>query len=364
MQINSRTERESMQNKAIVQLGDGDFASADTIYKKTGITHGCVRVVLPDGMPSWLAVGQEAVEAVLSSKQLVRNALEVDPAIRPYLSLAGDFPLSEHILFADGDDHSRMKAVLNPSFTRGSVEKLRPWMNDFVDGLIDAFIESGETDFIQTIALPLPIAVISKILGVPEEDQSVFEAKASVITGVGNGQDQSDIQQAGEWFFEFSGKMLDQRMKKPEDDLMSVMAQAVKEGSLTDLEARSNAFLFLSAGYETTVNLLANGLSALLQNKEQLDYAISNKDEESTSLLVEELLRFDSPVSAITYRFAKEATSICGANIAPGEHVAIALPTANYDEKIFTCPAHLDTTRSPNPHMSFGKSIHFCIGAP
>ena len=80
-----------MQNKAIVQLGDGDFASADTIYKKTGITHGCVRVVLPDGMPSWLAVGQEAVEAVLSSKQLVRNALEADPAIRPYLSLAGDF---------------------------------------------------------------------------------------------------------------------------------------------------------------------------------------------------------------------------------------------------------------------------------
>ena len=79
-------------------------------------------------------------------------------------------------------------------------------MNDFVDGLIDAFIESGETDFIQTIALPLPIAVISKILGVPEEDQSVFEAKASVITGVGNGQDQSDIQQAGEWFLNFQAK--------------------------------------------------------------------------------------------------------------------------------------------------------------
>lgn len=349
---------------AVPKMGSNDFASPETIYEKTGITAGCVRVVLPDGMPSWLAVGQHAIDAVLSNKDLVRNAQAADPAIRPFLSLAGDFPLAQHILFADDDDHRRMKSVLNQAFTRKNVEPLRLWMTELVDGLLDAFIESGRTDYVESVALPLPIAVISKVLGVAEEDQAEFEANASVITGVGNGNDQSAIFRAGTWFYEFSGQLLQQRRDKPMDDVMTSMAKAVDDGRLSEAEARSNAFLFLSAGYETSVNLLTNGLLALIQNPKQLQRAAEAKDEQAIALVVEELLRYDSPVSAITYRFARAKVRIGDAEISPGEHVAIALPTANHDERVIACPASLDVARKPNPHMSFGKSTHFCLGAP
>jgi cytochrome P450 len=352
------------EQPTVVKLESTDFASPQTIYAKTGLTEGCVRVILPDGMPSWLAVGQRAVEAVFANRDLVRSADAADPTIRRFLSLAGDFPLAQHILFADDEDHRRMKSVLNDAFTRKNVEPLRPWMTTFVDGLIDTFIEAGRTDYVTSVALPLPIAVISRILGVEEADQADFEANASVITGVGNDLDQSAIFAAGTWFYEFSGELLAKRRVEPRPDVMTTMARAVDEGRLSEVEARSNTFLFLSAGYETTVNLLANGLLALLSHPEQLGRVLAHRDAESTSLLVEELLRFDSPVSAVTYRFARSEVSIGEATIAPGEHVAIALPTANHDEAVIQCPARLDVARKPNPHLSFGKATHFCLGAP
>lgn len=354
-----------MTTSSIVpHLDSTDFASPEAVRAKVGVDAGCLRVTLPDGMLSWLTVGHAAMEEALSHRDLVRGADAADESLRRYLTLAGDFPLARHILFADDDDHRRMKSVLKDTFTRKNVEKLRPWMTDVVDSLIDEFIETGSTDYVQSLALPLPIAVISEILGVEEEDRPEFERRASAITGVGNDADQSKIVEAGYWFYEFSGELLAARRALPRDDVMTTMAEAVHAGKLTENEARSNTFLFLSAGYETTVNLLANGLLALLKHPNALTAAIAATGREETQTMVEELLRFDSPVSAITYRFARKPVTISGAAIAAGDHVAIALPTANHDSSVFGCPAMLDVARIPNPHLSFGKATHFCLGAP
>lgn len=348
----------------VPRIESTDFASPAAIREKTGVDSGCVRVTLPDGMPSWLTVGHAAMEEALTHPDLVRGIDAADESLRRYLTLAGDFPLARHILFADDDDHRRMKSVLRRAFTRRSVEGLRPWMTTLVDDLIDAFIESGSTDFVQSVALPLPIAVISEVLGVEESDRPEFERRAATMTSVGNDADQSEIIEAGQWFYEFSGELLAARRSDPRDDVMTTMARAIEAGTLTDNEARSNTFLFLSAGYETTVNLLANGLLALLRHPESLRQAVSGRSQAETQSLVEELLRFDSPVSAITYRFARKEIRIAGSVIAAGDHVAIALPTANHDPSAIVCPERLDVTRAENPHLSFGKGTHFCLGAP
>jgi cytochrome P450 len=353
-----------MTTGTVPHLDSNDFASPEAVRAKVGVAAGCVRVTLPDGMLSWLTVGHAAMDEALSHRDLVRGADAADESLRRYLTLAGDFPLAHHILFADDDDHRRMKSVLKDAFTRKNVEKLRPWMTDVVDSLIDEFIEAGSTDYVQSVALPLPIAVISEILGVDEEDRPEFERRASAITGVGNDADQSKIVEAGHWFYEFSGELLAARRAQPRDDVMTTMADAVDAGKLTENEARSNTFLFLSAGYETTVNLLANGLLSLLEHPEALTAAIAAGGRKETQAMVEELLRFDSPVSAITYRFARKPITIAGATIAAGDHVAIALPTANHDTSVIGCPATLDIARTPNPHLSFGKATHFCLGAP
>jgi cytochrome P450 len=309
-------------------------------------------------------MGNAEVREALAHPDLVRNVGVANPELDPYLTLANsDFPLSRHLLFADPPEHGRMKRVVSKAFTRGSVEGLRPWMTDFTHRLVDQFIESGSTDYVASVALPLPIAVISEVLGVEESRRAEFEQRAAVITGVNTAANGGDIAAAGAWFDVFAGDLLAQRRKEPRSDVMTTMALAVDAGELSEQEARSNTFLFLSAGFETTVNLLANGLLALIRNPDQLAaFRAGTADDRARG--VEELLRFDSAVSGITYRFASKDLWLAGQLIPQGDHVALSVPTANHDETAMSCPAKLDVGRVHNPHLSFGYSTHFCLGAP
>ncbi|MCQ4200092.1 cytochrome P450 [Streptomyces sp. NPDC058783] len=348
-----------------VPLTIEDFSDVEALESRLGRRHGCVPILLPDGMPAWLVLGNAEMRQALSHPGLVRSASAANEALTPYLTLANsDFPLSRHLLFADQPDHGRMKESVKDAFNRGRVEKLRPWMTDLAHGLVDAFVEAGEADFVPAFALPFPIAVISEVLGVEEDRRADFEARAAVITGVNTSANGSDIAAAGAWFDTFAGELLASRRAEPRDDVMTTMAQAVDTGRMTEREARSNAFLFLSAGFETTVNLLANGLLALLRHPEQLRIFREDGSRDGTLRALEEMLRYDSAVSGITYRFAAEDLTLAGVRIPKGDHVAICLPSANHDERVVECPAHFDVRRTVNPHLSFGHSTHFCLGAP
>ncbi|QKG19911.1 cytochrome P450 family protein [Actinomadura verrucosospora] len=322
------------------------------------------RVVLPDGMPSWLVTGNDAIRQALNDPRIVRDAAAAAPGLREHLGLASDdFVLTRHMLFADPPDHTRLRRLVSRAFTARRIERLRPRVTELAHGLIDAFAGRGRADLVASLALPLPVAVISELLGVPAADRARFERRAEIITGAGTSSDAAELAAAGQWFDCYLIDLVERRRREPGDDMISAMlAVQEQDDRLTDVEVRSNAFLLLAAGFETSVNLIANGVLALLRHPGQL--AGLRADRGLMRSAVEELLRYDSPVSSITYRFARERTSIAGTVIEAGEHIALSPPCGNHDTAKFTAPERLDLRRRGNAHVGFGHGIHFCLGAP
>jgi cytochrome P450 len=323
------------------------------------------RVRLPDGMPAWLVTGHDEVRQVLSDHRFVRSIEAAAPELLPYLGLAtSGFRLSRHMLFADPPDHTRLRRLVSQAFTARRIEGLRPRVQQIADQLLDAVAGAGRADLVPAFALPLPIIVICELLGVPVSDREAFEHHAETITGVNSTSGPQALAEAGQWFDTYVSDLVARRRAAPEDDLISAMVQAQDhDDRLTDLEICSNVFLLLAAGFETSVNLLANGLLALLRNP-VLAGAL-RRDPALAPAAVEEMLRYDSPVSSVTYRFARERVVLGDAVIEAGEHIALSLPSANYDADRFESPGELRIDR-PNGsrHLSFGHGIHFCLGAP
>lgn len=340
---------------------------SDPVSLRTKLGEGCPvhRVALPDGMPSVLITGNKEAREALSHPSLVRSVQAAAPELHKYHPLASDdYALSKHMLFADPPDHARLRRLVSKAFTRRRVEQMRPRIQEITDELVDAVALDGKADLVQALALPLPIAVISEMLGVPFQDRVDFEHHAETLTGINASSSFDAVIAAGKWFDEYLAKLVEIRRAKPGDDLISAMIAAQElQDRLSDVELRSNALLLLSAGFETTVNLLANGILALLRHPEQLEAL--KADPSLMPNAVEELLRYDSPVSSITYHFAKEPVDLAGFRIEAGEHVVVSAACANHDPAVFLEPSRLDIHREVSGNvMSFSHGIHFCLGAP
>ncbi|MBB5870060.1 cytochrome P450 [Allocatelliglobosispora scoriae] len=347
-----------------VALTSEVYADPLALAEKLG-TAPIHRVELPDGMPSVLITGNREAREALADPRLVRSITAAAPELHKYHPLASDaYPLSRHMLFTDPPDHARARRLVSKAFTRRRVEKMRPRVQEITDGLIDAIAPLGSADLVQALALPLPIAVISEMLGVPFEDRVDFERHAETLTGINASAGFDAIIEAGHWFDGYLAELVARRTVEPRDDLISAMIAAQEQDDrLTDLEIRSNALLLLSAGFETTVNLVANGVLALLRNPAAV--ASLQADPSLMPGAVDEVLRFDSPVSSITYHFAREAVTIGDFEIQPGEHVVISAAAANHDPAVFTDPHRLDIRRETTGQLlSFSHGIHFCLGAP
>lgn len=341
------------------------FADPKALFATLGSRQPLHRISLPDGMPAVLVTGNREARQALSDPRLVRSITAAAPELHKYHPLASDdYALSRHMLFADPPDHGRMRKLVSTAFTRRRVEQMRPRIQQITDDLIDVIAAKGEADLVETLALPLPIAVISEMLGVPFADRSEFERHAEVLTGINASSGFDAIIAAGRWFDEYLAGLVQQRRREPQDDLISGMLAAQDKGDrLTDVELRSNALLLLSAGFETTVNLIANGLLALLRHPEAMAALRSEPNLMTTA--VDELLRYDSPVSCVTYHFAQEPVEIGGFEIRSGEHVVIAAAAANHDPTVFADPSRLDLRREGSGQiLSFSHGIHFCLGAP
>ncbi|PZF92055.1 cytochrome P450 family protein [Micromonospora deserti] len=355
-----------MENRdGAVALSTEVFANPLALLTQLGDRRPVHRVTLPDGMPSVLVTGNREAREALSDPRLVRSVEAADPELHKYHPLASDdYPLSRHMLFADPPDHARLRRLVSKAFTRRRVEQMQPRIQEITDRLIDAVAAQGHADLVQDLALPLPIAVISEMLGVPFEDRDEFEQHAETLTGINASASFDAIIAAGRWFDTYLSKLVELRRRDPRDDLISAMIAAQeRDDRLSDLELRSNALLLLSAGFETTVNLVANGLLALLRHPEATD--LLRAEPALMPNAVDELLRYDSPVSCVTYHFARERLQIAGFEIQPGEHVVIAAAAANHDPAVFQDPGRLDLRRENTGHiLSFSHGIHFCLGAP
>jgi unspecific monooxygenase len=269
-------------------------------------------------------------------------------------------------LTLDPPDHTRLRRLVSKAFTARLVERWRPRISELVDSLLDGV--SGDVDLISTLAYPLPVVLISELLGVPPEDRDRFKVWSNALA---RGLDPDFMlppaeiarrDQARAEFAEYFRELADRRRTEPGDDLLSALVAVSDHGDvLTEAELLATCILLLVAGHETTVNLIGNGALALLRHRDQLAWFRAHP--EAAPGAIEELLRYDPPVQ-LTGRSALEEAEVGGERIAAGQLILLLTGAANRDPAVFPDPGRLDLTRSPERHLAFGLGIHFCLGAP
>jgi pimeloyl-[acyl-carrier protein] synthase len=285
------------------------------------------------------------------------------------LGLTQDTSRARDMLFQDPPDHTRLRALVSRAFTPRVVEVMRPHIQEIVDGLLDRVDGARAMDVIEDLAYPLPVTVICEMLGVPAADQDIFKTWSTDIArsldaailpadsdAIPRGRD------ARLGLADYFRSLIATRRKNPKPDLLSALIAAEEEGNkLSEGELVSTCMLLLIAGHETTVNLIGNGLLALLQHPDQLRALRDDPGLIQTG--VEELLRFDGPVQR-TGRMTTAEVEIGDKRIPRDSVVVSVIGAANRDPKQFADPDRLDVSRKDNRHIAFGFGIHFCLGAP
>jgi len=290
--------------------------------------------------------------------EMIGGTLEPEhPLLRAYFGM---------MLFRDPPDHTRLRNLVNKAFTPRRVQRLRPRVEALVDELLDARSAEGRLDLIADLAVPLPLIVIAELLGVPVADRErlkVWSDHAATLLD-GSIRD-AHLEVAVPSFLElveYLKRIVEERRKEPQDDLISALAAAQDaDDTLDDYEVLATCALILGAGHETTTNLIGNGVLALLRDRAALERLA--REPQLLPSAVEELLRFDSPVQ-VTSRRPLEDVEIHGVTIPAGTEVNALLGSANRDPAQFPDPDRLVLDRSDNRHLSFGQGAHFCLGAP
>jgi cytochrome P450 len=269
------------------------------------------------------------------------------------------------MLFLNPPDHTRLRGLVSKAFTPRTVEALRPGIARLTDELLDEMAEAGEVDVMKVLAFPLPVTVIGELLGIPEPDRAQFQhlvrAGTALLELTATPEVLRAANDASETMVAYFHDLIAARRRAPGDDLLSHLIAVEEAGDqLTTEELISTMILLFAAGFETTTNLIGNGLYALLRHPDQ-----QQRLRDDPSLLrpgVEELLRFDSPVQ-VNGRMAFEDVAIGEATVPAGETVVTLLGAANRDPRHFSAPDTLDVGRSEGAPLSFGSGIHFCLGA-
>jgi cytochrome P450 len=275
--------------------------------------------------------------------------------------------LRRTLLFMDGDEHTRLRRLVQSAFTPKAVAALRPRVEAIVDELLTDLAERDAVDLIADFAFPVPVIVIAEMLGVPPEDRELFRTQIPKLTPLLEmGTPPEVFATAGEAAMTFAmyfQPLFEERQAAPRDDLISALVNAEVDGERIDpLDLLVTCVLLLGAGHETTMNLIGNGVLALLRHPEQLAMLRDDVDDEALPRsAVEELLRYDSPVQ-LTVRRAAEGAVLDGTEVAPAEEVLVLLGAANRDPDRFDDPNRLDLRRG-DAHVAFGYGAHHCLGS-
>lgn len=282
---------------------------------------------------------------------------------------AGAERLPRSMLFRDPPDHTRLRSLVNRAFTPRVIEGMRPQIQGVVDDLLDRVERQGRMDVIADLAYPLPVTVICDMLGVPVGDhEQIKEWSSDIIRSLDAIAIPSDpsIVERGRvgrrGIADYFRALLPERRRHPRGDLLSSLLAVEEQGDrLTEGELLATCVLLFIAGHETTVNLIGNGLLALLRHPAELDRL--RREPALIGSAVEELLRYDSPVQR-TARITNAEVELGGKTIPPGAFVVTVIGAANRDPAHFPDPDRLDIARADNRHIAFGFGIHFCLGAP
>jgi hypothetical protein len=330
------------------------------------------RIHYHEGTNQWIVPHHTDVGALLRDRRFGRTYLhlathaemgrpEDAPGTGPFWKLIRD-----GILDMEPPDHTRVRRLVAKAFTPRRVAELRPVVQRITDGLVGEIAGAGEVDLIATVAEPLPVTVIAEMLGIPEADRHHLRPwSADICRMYELAPTEEDVRiasRASTQFSEYLRGLIRERRARPTDDLISGLVHVLDEGDrLTEDEMIGTCVLLLNAGHEATVNSTGIGWWSLFRHPDQLERL--REDHALVPTAVEELLRFDTPLQMFE-RWVLEDVEIAGQHVAKGQELALLFGSANRDPAVFDRPDELDITRQPNPHMTFGAGIHFCLGAP
>jgi cytochrome P450 len=318
----------------------------------------------PDG--NWVLVRYADASFVLRDPRFSNNPSWLGPEAMAQgstspIRVAG----SRVMMFLDPPDHTRLRSLVSKAFTPKVVEGLRPRIQTLVDEALDAVAEQGEMDVLADLGYPLPTIVICELLGVPVEDRELFKDWSADASRLLDGHLPPDVETRGlaatMQLAQYFTDLVQKRKADPRDDLLSAMIAAEEGGQrLTHEELLTTSTLLLLAGFETTMNLVGNGVLMLLQHPAELDRLRADPTLDRPA--VEELLRFEGPVH-VTARIATTDVEVGGQLIRKGEQAAVVLAAANRDPDQFPDPNRLDVGRADNRHLAFAAGAHYCLGA-
>ncbi len=320
----------------------------------------------------WLVTNFRDVQAALRDRRFGRTYLHLathaemghdapSPELDPFRHL-----INHGILDMEPPDHTRVRRLVSKAFTPRMVESMREPVQRLTDGLVDAVAGAGTFDLLPSIAEPLPVAVIAELLGVPASDRHLLRPWSADICRMyelhPSDEDRRVATRASVEFSDYLRALSRERRAEPAGDLISEMALVLDEGDrLTEDELIGTCVLLLNAGHEATVNVTGNGWWALFRHPEAL--ARLRAEPDLVPAAVEELMRWDTPLQLFE-RWVLEDADIHGVQVPRGAELGLLFGSANRDPSAFESPDELRLDRDPNPHVTFGAGIHFCLGAP
>ncbi len=314
---------------------------------------------------AWLITRYDDVQAMFKDERFAKdrnNAMTPDQ-LKKAMKLPGIFKaLEQGLLGIDDPNHARLRNLIHKAFTPRLIEQMRDQVQTVATELLDKAERKRSVELIADYATPLPLTMIGRILGMPPQDNGKFYRWTKTFVNAGT-SNMFVLVPTLLRFMSYLRALIKERRARPKDDMISTMLLA-KEGTdqMTDDEVLAMIFLLLSAGHETTVNLIGTGTLALLQHPDQM--AKWPSDSTQAKIAIEELVRFVCPVEMATERYAREDITIAGTTIPRGELTLGVIGSANRDASVFTNPDTLDITRENNKHLAFGLGAHYCVGAP
>jgi cytochrome P450 len=329
-------------------------------------------ILYDEATDHWLVTRYDDVSALLRDRRFGRTYLHVathdemgrgtPPAsLDPFWHL-----INSGILDMEPPDHTRVRRLVSKAFSPRMVESMRGPVRRLTDELIDAVAGTGEFDLLPAIAEPLPVAVIAELLGVPDDDRHMLRPWSADICRMyelhPSEDDEAVAVAASIEFSDYLRALARERRSSPTGDLISELAVVVDDGDrLSEDELIGTCVLLLNAGHEATVNVTGNGWWALFRHPDAL--ARLRADPDLVPSAVEELMRWDTPLQLFE-RWALDDVEIHGVPVPLGAEIGLVFGSANRDASVFRAPDELRLDRDPNPHVTFGAGIHFCLGAP
>jgi pimeloyl-[acyl-carrier protein] synthase len=309
---------------------------------------------------AWWITRHADVADVFADRRFGKSA----PPVLARPSALGGEPIPPSLLFQNPPAHTRLRTFVAHAFSPRTIERLRPHIAAVADDLIDAAADRREFDLVDDVAFPLPAIIIAELLGVPARDRDRFRHWSTVLARSIDRTAPAEIQARGaegrEALADYFAGLIAERRQRPRADLISDLLAVEHDGDRLEFgELLAMCTLLLAAGHETTVNLIANGVLSLLRRPDQLELLRSHAELMSTA--IEEFARFESPAQMMD-RVVLEDLELHGRRLLAGDRVIVVMGAANRDPSVFSAPDQLDITRQHNPHVAFGRGIHYCLG--